>query len=91
VFPRDVVCLRHIRVDTLHKGDIDDDDDDDDDNNNNNNNNNRLRLTILVAEVLRTRENVLPPSSDACPYPGLSPSTPIGLHSTVSRYDTGVL
>jgi hypothetical protein len=40
VFPRDIVCLRNICVDTLHKGDIDDDSNDDDDNNNNNNNNN---------------------------------------------------
>jgi hypothetical protein len=24
VFPRDMVCLRNISVDTLHKGDIDD-------------------------------------------------------------------
>jgi hypothetical protein len=39
MFPRDMVCLRNISVDTLHKGDTDDDDDDDDDNNNNNNNN----------------------------------------------------
>jgi hypothetical protein len=31
-----MVCLRNIRVDTLHKGDIDGGDDDDDDNNNNN-------------------------------------------------------
>jgi hypothetical protein len=38
MFPRDMVCLRNIGVDTLHKGDIGDDDDDDDDNNNNNNN-----------------------------------------------------
>jgi hypothetical protein len=30
VFPRDMVCLRNISVDTLHKGDTDDDDDDDD-------------------------------------------------------------
>jgi hypothetical protein len=28
--PRDIVCLRNISVDTLHKGDTDDDDDDDD-------------------------------------------------------------
>jgi hypothetical protein len=28
-----MVCLRDIRVDTLHKGDIDYDDDDDDDDN----------------------------------------------------------
>jgi hypothetical protein len=39
MFPRDMVCLRNISVDTLHKRDTDDDDDDDDDNNNNNNNN----------------------------------------------------
>jgi hypothetical protein len=36
LFPRDMVCLRNISVDTLHKGDTEDDDDDDDDNNNNN-------------------------------------------------------
>jgi len=35
MFPRDMVCLRNIIVDTLHKGDTEDDDDD---NNNNNNN-----------------------------------------------------
>jgi len=40
VFPRDVVCLRNISVDTQHKGDTEDDDDDDNNNNNNNNNNN---------------------------------------------------
>ena len=34
LFPRDIVCLRNISINTLHKGD----DDDDDDNNNNNNN-----------------------------------------------------
>ena len=33
MFPRDMVCLRNISVDTLHKGDTED-------NNNNNNNNN---------------------------------------------------
>jgi glycerol-3-phosphate cytidylyltransferase-like family protein len=38
VFPREMICLRNICVDTLHKGDTDDDDDDDDSNNNNNNN-----------------------------------------------------
>jgi len=32
VFPRDIVCLRNMSINTLHKGD------DDDDNNNNNNN-----------------------------------------------------
>jgi hypothetical protein len=45
--PRDIVCLRNISINTLHKGD-DEYDDDDDDNNNNNNNNNI---------VLRDREN----------------------------------
>jgi hypothetical protein len=42
MFPRDMVCLRNINVDALHKGDTEDDDndgDDDDDINNNNNNN----------------------------------------------------
>jgi hypothetical protein len=46
MFPRDMVCLRNISVDTLHKGDIEDDDDDDDDNNNNNNNNNNNSIHI---------------------------------------------
>jgi hypothetical protein len=31
---RDMVCLRNISVDTLHKGDTENDDDDDNDNNN---------------------------------------------------------
>jgi hypothetical protein len=31
MFPRDMVCLRNISVDTLHKGDAENDDDDDDD------------------------------------------------------------
>ena len=43
MFPRDIVCLRNISVDTLHKGDTEGGggggggggDDDDDDNNNN--------------------------------------------------------
>jgi len=35
----DMVCLRNISVDTLHKRDTADDDDDDNNNNNNNNNN----------------------------------------------------
>ena len=42
LFPRDVVCLMNISINTLHKGnDCDDDDDDDDDDNNKNSNNNR--------------------------------------------------
>ena len=36
MFPRDIVCLRNVSINTLHKGD---DDDYDNDNNNNNNNN----------------------------------------------------
>jgi hypothetical protein len=32
MFPRDMVCLRNISVDTLHKGDTEDVDDDDDNN-----------------------------------------------------------
>ena len=40
MFPREMVCLRNISLDTLHKGDNEDDDDDDDDDDNNNNNNN---------------------------------------------------
>ena len=36
LFPRDIICLRNVSINTLQKGD----DDDDDDNNNNNNNNN---------------------------------------------------
>jgi hypothetical protein len=35
VFLTDIVCLRNISVDTLHKGDTEDDDDGDDDDNNN--------------------------------------------------------
>ena len=35
LFPRDIVCLRNISINTLHKRDDDDDDDDDDNNNNN--------------------------------------------------------
>jgi len=35
LFPRDIVCLRNISVNTLHKGDDDVDDDDDDNNNTN--------------------------------------------------------
>jgi hypothetical protein len=36
----DIVCLRNISINTLHKENDDDDDDDDSDTNNNNNNNN---------------------------------------------------
>ena len=37
LFPRDIVCLRNISINTLHKGDDDVDDDDDDNNNTNTN------------------------------------------------------
>jgi len=40
VFPRDMVWLRNICINTPHKGDNDDDDNDNDDDDNNNNNNN---------------------------------------------------
>jgi len=36
VFPRDIIYLRNIIINTLHKGDGNDDDDDDDDDDNNN-------------------------------------------------------
>jgi hypothetical protein len=43
MFPRDMVCLRNISVDTLHKGDTEDNNNNNNKNNNNNNNNNVLR------------------------------------------------
>jgi len=39
--PRDIVCIRNISINTLHKGD------DDDDTNNNNNNNHNLRTVEI--------------------------------------------
>jgi hypothetical protein len=47
MFPRDMVCLRNISVDTLHKGDAEDDDDDDNNNNNNN------KVTFLLSTPRR--------------------------------------
>ena len=44
----DIVFIRNISINTLHKGD-DDDDDDDDDNNNHNNNNNVFRDDVSRA------------------------------------------
>jgi hypothetical protein len=41
VFPRDMVCVRDISVDALHKGDTED-------NNNNNNNNNNNKVILLL-------------------------------------------
>ena len=46
LFARDIVCLRNVSVNTLHKGD--DDDDDDDNNNNNNNNNKRKSQSVII-------------------------------------------
>ena len=52
MFPRDMVCLRNMTVDTLHKGDTkDDDDDNDDDDDDNNNNNNKLNLVTLLLDI----------------------------------------
>jgi hypothetical protein len=45
MFPRDMVCLRNVSVDTLHKVDKDKDKD----NNNNNNDNKFLVLAMLEA------------------------------------------
>jgi len=53
MFPRDMVCLRNISVDTLHKGDTEDDDDDDNDNNNNNNNNNNSGRHICPNQCMK--------------------------------------
>jgi len=53
LFPRDIVFLRNISKNTLHKGD-DDDDDDDNNNNNNNNNTGTTKTAILgTAHILR--------------------------------------
>jgi hypothetical protein len=45
-----VVCLRNIRVDTLHKRDVDDNDDDYDDDNNNNIN--IINTTAILGEFV---------------------------------------
>jgi hypothetical protein len=53
VFFRDIVWLRNVCINTLHKGDSDydydegDDDNDNDDDNNNNNNNNNLEGQMI--------------------------------------------
>jgi len=43
VFPGDMVCLKNISVDTLHKGDAEDNNSSSSSNNNNNNNNNNIK------------------------------------------------
>jgi hypothetical protein len=45
MFPRDMVCLRNISVDTLHKRDTEDN------NNNNNNNNHNNNNAVLQFEA----------------------------------------
>jgi len=62
MFPRDMICLRNMSVDTLHKGDTEDDDDDDNDNNNNNNNNNNNihRKLAEVAELIEEKSPYTP-------------------------------
>jgi len=42
VFPRDIVCLRNISINTVHKGDDDDDDD-----------NIRMVLVVVVGVVTK--------------------------------------
>ena len=56
MFPRDIICLRNISINTVHRGD---DDDDDDDNNNNNNTfsgqNNFLGYKLSLNLVISSR------------------------------------
>ena len=54
MFPRDIVCLRNISVDTLHKGDTEDDDDD------NNNNNNDKGATGTISKSFRKYVSNIP-------------------------------
>jgi hypothetical protein len=51
VFPKDMVYLNNISVDTLHKGDNEDDDDDDDDDEDNDNNNNKSVNSVSCSVV----------------------------------------
>jgi hypothetical protein len=55
MFPRNMVCLRNISVDTLHKGDTEDDDDDGDDDDNNNNNLSLLGRFFVVCIGLKMK------------------------------------
>jgi hypothetical protein len=48
-----MVCIGSVRVDTLHKGDIDNNDDDDD---NNNNTYLTREITLHVAQIVNTEQ-----------------------------------
>jgi len=52
MFPRDMVCLRNISVDTLHKGDTKDKNNNNDDNNNNNIQQKPLMWRLICPELL---------------------------------------
>ena len=52
ILPSDMVCLRNICINTLHKGDNGDDNDDNYNDNNNNNNNNNIIVTISFGCIL---------------------------------------
>jgi hypothetical protein len=54
MFPRDMVCLRNISVDTLHKGDTEDDDDVNNNNDDDNNNRQMLRSVIKSTTAATT-------------------------------------
>ena len=51
LFSRDIVCLRNISINTLHKDDDDYDDNDDDDDNNNNNNKELIIKKLGIAFI----------------------------------------
>jgi len=53
----DMVCLRNISVDTLHKGDTEDNNNT---NNNNNNNNINKDLTIEIQRMWNVKTKVIP-------------------------------
>jgi len=57
VFRRDIVCLRNISINTLHKGGDDDDNDNNDDDDNNNNN--KMKMCILIGVIPANRNITL--------------------------------
>jgi hypothetical protein len=59
VFPRDIVCLRNISVDTLHKGDTDDDDEEEEEEKEEqkkNNNNKNKKTTTTTGKSMYPNE-----------------------------------